>query len=175
MERLTTERYPRLLSHALVLVGDRAEAEDLVQEALIATFGKRRGFESLPQAEQYVRRAIVTKFVDRVRKSSREKELWDRASSGADVTVADHGAGVGGAVDVGAALLTLPPRQRACVALRYLDDLSIGQTAETLGLSHGAVKRYVSDGLAALNALLGTTDRVGDLEQVPVAAEGGAA
>jgi len=175
MERLTTERYGRLLAHALVLVGDRAEAEDLVQDALIATFGKRRGFESVAQAEQYVRRAIVSRFVDGVRRSSRERALWGRAADAAS-SVPDHGAAVSGALDVGVALRTLPPRVRACVALRYLEDMSIPQTAELLRLSDGAVKRYVWDGLKALNALLGTREALVDSEFLPVeAGRGGAA
>ena len=43
------------------------------------------------------------------------------------------------------------------MVLRHLDDLSVRETASLLGLSEGAVKRYVSDGVAALNAALGTT------------------
>ena len=176
VDRLTTERYPRLLSHAFMLVGNRTEAEDLVQEALIATFGKRRGFESLAEAEQYVRRAIVTKFIDKKRKSSKERELWYRAMSGSEASIADPSGSIGGALDVGQALRSLPVRQRACVALRFLDDLSVSQTAAALGLSEGAVKRYVFDGLKALNATLGTTESLESLDLAPVqAGPGGAA
>ena len=44
------------------------------------------------------------------------------------------------------------------MALRYLDGLSTRETADALGISEGAVKRYLADGIAALNALLGTSD-----------------
>jgi DNA-directed RNA polymerase specialized sigma24 family protein len=40
--------------------------------------------------------------------------------------------------------------------LRYLDHLSTHEAARALGLSEGAVKRYVSDAVAKLNGLLGT-------------------
>jgi len=68
--------------------------------------------------------------------------------------------------DVVAALQTLSARQRACVVLRHVDDLSVEQTASALGLSAGAVKRYTSDGAARLQAALGT--RVDDEDTVPV-------
>ena len=57
------------------------------------------------------------------------------------------------------ALAALSPRERACVVLRQMEDLSVVETASALGLSEGAVKRYTSDGLARLNAALGSTTR----------------
>ena len=74
---------------------------------------------------------------------------------------------------LGAALQTLPPRVRACVALRYLDELSVRETADALSLSEGAVKRYVSDGIRALNALLGTSDSAEERPTAPVKPTGG--
>ena len=46
---------------------------------------------------------------------------------------------------------------RACVVLRFLEDLSTRETAAALGLSEGTVKRYVSDGTRALAQLLDTS------------------
>ena len=69
--------------------------------------------------------------------------------------------------DVAAALAHLSERQRACVVLRHLDDLSVRDTARTLGLSEGAVKRYVSDAVAVLDGLLGTRSAPGG-ETLPV-------
>ena len=73
LEQVARERYPRLVARAMLLVASRADAEDLVQEALVTTFSSRARFESLGQAEQYVRRAIVSRFVDRTRKRGYEK------------------------------------------------------------------------------------------------------
>lgn len=173
LEELCRERAGGLVARARMLVASDAEAQDLVQEALIATFSKRRGFTNTAQAEQYVRKAIVSRFIDTHRKKSRESELWLRvvpSSSGAD-----HSAKVVSAVDIDSLLQDLPPRVRACIVLRYLEDLSISQTAARLELSEGAVKRYVSDGLAALNAALGTRASVDDPhEHVPLSyAQGG--
>ena len=169
---LAADRYPRLLGRAMLLCGNYALAEDLVQEALISTLRTRRTFESLNQAEQYVRRAIASRYVDSVRSESaarrREREAFDGA------TVPDVAGSVGAALDVASALQALPPRVRACVALRYLDGLSTAETAAALSLSDGAVKRYVSDGIRALNALLGTEESPDAPAGVVVAPKGGA-
>ena len=68
--------------------------------------------------------------------------------------------------DVQRALQALPPRERACVVLRQVEDMSIRETATALGLSEGAVKRYTADGTARLDAALGTTTT--DKESAPV-------
>jgi RNA polymerase sigma factor (sigma-70 family) len=54
-----------------------------------------------------------------------------------------------------AALKTLPRGQRTVVVLRYYADLSVAETAATLGVSEGTVKSQTSAGLAALRAQLG--------------------
>jgi RNA polymerase sigma factor (sigma-70 family) len=54
-----------------------------------------------------------------------------------------------------AQLLTLPPRQRAAIVLRYYVDLSEAQTAEVMGCSVGAVKSQVSTGLGRLRDRMG--------------------
>ncbi|NYI40879.1 sigma factor-like helix-turn-helix DNA-binding protein [Demequina lutea] len=50
------------------------------------------------------------------------------------------------------AILALPPRERACIVLRYLEDKPVGAIASELGLATGTVKRYLSDAVAALRA-----------------------
>ena len=166
LEQVARECYPRLVARALLLTRSRPDAEDLVQDALVATFGGRARFGTAAQAEQYVRRAIVTRWVDRVRRSSRERDVLDRV--GHDPTLGPAAAVSSGATDlpgeVERALGMLSPRQRACVVLRHLEDLSVRETAALLGLSEGSVKRYVADGPATLTQVLGA--RIG--ERAPV-------
>ncbi|WP_242423987.1 sigma factor-like helix-turn-helix DNA-binding protein [Frankia sp. EI5c] len=60
------------------------------------------------------------------------------------------------AVDLRAALMSLPVRKRACVVLRYAFDLSEAETARVLGVSIGTVKSQTSKAVAELERLLGT-------------------
>ncbi|MEZ0446381.1 RNA polymerase sigma factor [Cellulomonas sp. ICMP 17802] len=165
LERVVAERYARLVARAMLLVRSRADAEDLVQDALVSSFGGRARFRSVEQAEQYVRRAIVSRFIDRARHDTVEHAALERASA-REVVVVDEPAERGLPDELRAALSRLSPRQRACVVLRHLDDLSVRETATLLGLSEGAVKRYVADGVGTLNALLGTTSTTSDGEPV---------
>jgi RNA polymerase sigma factor (sigma-70 family) len=53
-----------------------------------------------------------------------------------------------------AALSGLSPRQRACVVLRYYQDLPVAQVASALGVAEGTVKRYLSEAMTRLAARL---------------------
>lgn len=156
LDALVEQRYGALVARATLVSGSRAEALDLVHDALVATFSAKARFGSVAEAEQYVCRAIMTRFVDGTRRRGREHHAVARLAARTDGTRSDPDPDVLGA-DVVAALAELSPRERACVLLRHLDDLSVRDTAQLLGLSEGAVKRYVSDGLARLNTRLGTT------------------
>ena len=117
-----------------------------MQDALVSTFGGRARFRSVEQAEQYVRRAIVSRFIDGTRHDSVEHAALERALARVPTAVEDR-ADAGASRRARAALARLSPRQRACVVLRHVDDLSVRETATLLGLSEGAVKRYVADGV----------------------------
>ncbi|UZN03350.1 RNA polymerase sigma factor [Cellulomonas sp. S1-8] len=165
LDRLVDERYSGLVAYATVLSGDRSTAPDLVHDALVSTFTARATFGSVPQAEAYVRRAIVSRFVDRSRRGGRERTAVVRLAHATPESVELRSDLLD--ADVAAALGSLSAQQRACVVLRHLDDLSVRDTARLLGISEGAVKRYVSDGVATLNLLLGTSSPPGD-ETSPV-------
>lgn len=155
LQALVEERYGALIARATLVTGNRADAVDLVHDALVATFGAGVRFTAVPQAEQYVCRAITSRSVDRARRGIRERRAVRRLQAMTPAAVVDPDPDVLGA-DVVAALAELAPRERACVLLRHLDDLSVHETAQALGLSEGAVKRYTADGITRLNARLGT-------------------
>ena len=157
-ERVATElvetRYGALVGYATMLTGSRPDAEDIVHDALIAVFGKRRSLPNVGAAEGYVRRAIANKFLDKARKGGRERLALRRVAAEPEVTVpGPEGLAVDrSSIDQAMALLT--PQERACVAMRYMDQLSTREVAVALGISEGSVKRYVYDGVRKLSAAI---------------------
>ncbi len=155
LETLVEERGPALFGYAYVLTGDKARAEDLVQDALIRTFQRGRGDLGLNSAHAYVKRAISAAFVDSGRRLRARPQI---SNVEADAPVPDHADNVVLALSLHASILTLPPRERACVVLRYLEDMNVAAIAAELGLATGSVKRYLSDGVGRLRALHGVFD-----------------
>lgn len=152
LDRVVRERGPALARYAYLLTGDAREAEDLVQDALVKTFGRGRAMRETAAAESYVRRAILTTFLDGYRRRRRwagVRHLLARGEQheGPEGATSDR-------VDVQAALGTLSPRERACLVLRFYDDLTVPQIAARLDVSDGAVKRYLSDGARRMEAVL---------------------
>jgi RNA polymerase sigma factor (sigma-70 family) len=155
--RLVAERGDALVRYAAFVSGSAQDAPDLVQDALVKTFGRLRNGFSMDSAEAYVRRAIVTLQIDRARRSGRWRRIAhlgvdpDAASSPAETTDAR--------LDVYDELRKLSPRERACLVLRYYEDLTVDDIARTLELSPGTVKRYLSDGLGKMASSLGSDAR----------------
>jgi len=166
LEELMRERAPRLLGYAVMLTGSPTEAEDLLHDAIIKTFGTGRSFGHVNAAEQYVRRAIQTTYIDR----HRSRQALARAL-GRTRDPDPHVTDVDGGLDVQAALLQLPPRERVCVLMRFYDDLTVPQIARQLGIADGTVKRYLHHAAAKLVTLLDVEPAwLTDIETVPVAA-----
>jgi RNA polymerase sigma factor (sigma-70 family) len=159
---LVEERGDALLRYAYFVSGSRDDAADLVQDALVKTFGRLRNGFSVASAEAYVRRAILNNYLDDGRRVTRWRkiahlqavpELTDAATAETESRI-----------DLQEELRKLTPRERACLVLRYYEDLKVDDIAETLELSSGAVKRYLSDGLSkmAISLTNSLTDSLND-------------
>lgn len=148
LETLVAERGDALVRYAYLLCGDPDDAADLVQSGLVATFGRLRNGFALERAESYVRRAIASAYLDRGRRATRWRRIAHLQARPETVESASRGVDVH--LDVRAQLDTLSPRERACIILRYYDDLKVDDIADRLGISAGAVKRYLSDAQAKL-------------------------
>jgi len=120
LERVALERYPRLVAHGMLLTGSQAEAEDLVQDALVATFAGRARFVTVEQAEAYVRRAVVSRYIDHGRRRTAERRALVRVAARSDDAV-DDGVPPGLAPQVEHALASLAPasgRASSCATWR---------------------------------------------------------
>jgi RNA polymerase sigma-70 factor (sigma-E family) len=146
---------PRLRRSAYLLCGDWHTAEDLVQ----TTFG--RLFRSWPRVvradsvDAYARTVLYRAFLDLKQKDRATVALDDAPEPPSPADDADLRLAVRSALD------TLPPRARAVVVLRFWEDLTVEQTAASLGISSGTVKSQTSRAIAMLRERLGAA--VGEL------------
>jgi len=134
--------------------GDRHEAEDLLQDALVDSFARWDTIRDLGAREAFVRRILVRKATRRWRRPNRAEVI---AADLPEKVHAGHEESVAATQDFATALARLSPRQRAVVVLRYYLDLSEADIAETLGCSTGAVKTHASRALRALGVALDET------------------
>jgi RNA polymerase sigma-70 factor (sigma-E family) len=149
--RLFREHYPALRRAARAMTSDPELAEDLAQEAFVRAWKK---LDALAEDPGAVRAYLRTTLVNLIRRSFRRRMLEIRSrmlSRDPSPHVPDQAARIA----VTEAIKLLPPKQRACVVLRYLEDLSEADTASILGVSVGTVKSQTHRGLARLEQILG--------------------
>jgi len=150
---LVRQRGRQLTGYAYLLTGDVAAAQDLVQDALIRVFLRTRAGFTPEVAEAYVRRSIMGLYVDSFRRRRRWALLRRMVATVDDgeepeLSAADR-------IDLRATLATLAPQERACVVLRFYEDMTIADIADQMQLAPGTVKRYLSNAIHKLQARLG--------------------
>lgn len=130
---------------ALLLSGDLAKAEDTVQTALTRLYlaWPRVRPETL---EAYARRCVVNAAMDDRRSLFRRREQVRAQLPDVAVVEARHG----DETAIVALLATLPAGMRAAVVLRYVEGLSVAETADAMGCSEGTVKSQSARGLERL-------------------------
>lgn len=153
-EAFVREQRSRLLATAVHLTGDAHLAEDLVQTTLVRLYLAWARARTLSTAA-YARRILVNSFVDHrrrpwVRREHSAESLPDRGQAAASERPDDG---------LLAALADLPPRMRAAVVLRHVEDLSVEEVADALGCSRGTVKSQTSRGLEKLRTALPHLER----------------
>lgn len=146
--RLVAERGASLQRYAYLLCGNADDAADLVQDALVKTFGRLRNGFTVASAEAYVRKAVLNTYLD----GGRRRTLWRRIAHLTAVPEEQESAdpATDARIDLLGQLRSLAPRERACIVLRYYEDLKVDDVAAELEISPGAVKRYLSDALGKL-------------------------
>ena len=142
---------PEGIRLAFLLTGDRALAEDLVQEAFARLVGRLRHLRERPAFGAYLRRTIVNLVTSHFRRRRVERAYLERVAGRREVETNPNSE-----LDekMHEALLGLPKRQRAAIVLRFYEDLSDVQTAEILRCSAGTVRSLVSRGMETLRSKL---------------------
>ena len=141
-----------LLRTAYLVAWDLTEAEDLVQECLLAVARRWPRVRRMEHPHAYARRVLVNLALDGTdRRARRRNELGHRDPAAIDAVPDAASERRLQSVDARSELLqalgSLPPRQRAVLVLRYFEDLPEAQVAAALGCSVGTVKSTASRGL----------------------------
>jgi RNA polymerase sigma-70 factor (sigma-E family) len=134
---------------AYLICGDRRRAEDATQEALLRLYRRwpkirRDGIVA------YARKVVVSATLDALRRRSSTELVGGDSYFTSEADPTDHVGRAEHRLVITQALAQLPDRQRACVVLRYFDDLSVEETADVLGCRPGTVKSQTMRALEKL-------------------------
>ena len=151
-EEFARARARQLYRSAWLLCGDRHQAEDLVQETLAKVYvaWRKRLGSRIENPAAYAQTVLVRTHISaqRKRSSTERPAAWvpDRAApeEGQDLRLT-----------LAEALARLEPLDRAMLVLRYLDDVSVEDTADCLGVSSGAMRNRSLRALQRVRPLLG--------------------
>ena len=167
----------RLWAVALRTLGDREEAADALQDALVSAYRRAGSYRGEAAVTTWLHRVVVNACLDRVRRRAArptvawpEQELPDRHDAHDSTETA---------LDVRSALARLPEHQQQALVLVDMHGLSVSEAAQVLDVAEGTVKSRCARGRAALAALLrpqGNPTAAPDVPRVspppPVAAGG---
>jgi RNA polymerase sigma-70 factor (sigma-E family) len=150
--RFTRRFLPTLLRGAYFLVRDVDLAEDVVQETMLRVFRHWDQARSAPEA--YSRQTMLNVSREHWRRVSRRPREVSHLSGVERGYDESFTRGVAWRLELADAFRALPELQREVLVLRFLFDLSVGETSEVLGVSAGTVKSSAHRGLEKLRGLL---------------------
>jgi RNA polymerase sigma-70 factor (sigma-E family) len=144
-----------LVRLAHVMLGDRAAAEDVVQEAFCGLYRRWDRLAEPEKALAYVRSSVLNGCRSALRRRSRS----DVGGVGQPLAASAESAALAGEErrQVMRSLRQLPDRQREALVLRFYLELSDAEIARQMGIRPGTVRSTTSRGLAALARALGET------------------
>jgi RNA polymerase sigma-70 factor (sigma-E family) len=150
LSELFDAHFTSLRRLAFALLGDASAADEVAQDAFVQLYATWRRLDELEHPPSYLRKIVLNLCRTRGRRArlQRSKEPLLRE----DTTAVDPDVAL--RLDVWRALEKLPHRQRACVVLKYLEDLTEADVAHLLDCSVGTVKSQLHKARAKLEASL---------------------
>ena len=133
--------YQRLLPFAVWVAPSGVDGIDVLQEAVTRTLARHPNLRGVRDPEAYLAWTVLTSWCSWARRAGREQVHSFGEPPVTDEATFD---------DVARLLDVLAPRQRACLYLRFVEDLSVGEVAARLGCSEGTVKSQTSKALRSL-------------------------
>ncbi len=142
-----------LIRLAVVMLGDRPAAEDVVQEAFCGLYRRWHALADTEKALGYVRSSVINGCRSALRRRVRvfaglAADPPGESAESAALVSEEHR-------EVLAAMRRLPDRQREALVLRYYLDLDEAEIARSMRISRGTVKSTTSRALTALGRILG--------------------
>lgn len=155
LEALYRRDYAHLVGLAHWVLGHRGLAEEIVQETFVRVLENPPRLTDQSKIGAYMRSAVLNRCRSRIRRLLLERKHHGSHNPGyIEAEHPDQG--------IRDAVVELPMRQRQCVVLRFYDDLTVDQIAETLDISSGSVKTHLHRGLKTLANVLGGPEPKGE-------------
>lgn len=155
-EEFAVARTPQLYRAAWLMCGDAHRAEDLVQETLAKVYVRwhRRLGPPIEHPVAYAHTTLARTYISAQRRRSNHETPSEHLPE-----TTDHSGDAATGIALREALDELAPMDRAVLVLRYLEDVSVADTADALGVSPGAVRNRTIRALDRLRAVLGPSLR----------------
>lgn len=139
----------------MALLGSRSEAEDALQETLVAALDGLDGFRGDGSLRAWLLSIARRRCARRLESRSRERELEQRLEAPrADLSAEEQSL----ARQARARLADVRPSEREALVLRFDAGLSFREVAEACGIDEAAARKRVSRGLSRLRSLMGEDD-----------------
>ena len=146
LEMFASSQHGRVVGLLTLHVGDRHVAHELAQEAMVRLCQHWHRVKDMDEPQAWLTTVALNLATSRFRRRAAERRAVTRSGPAAQVVEPD----TAGALTVRQALQSLPPRQRTVLVLRFLEDLSVMETARLMNCAEGTVKSLTSKGVAAL-------------------------
>jgi RNA polymerase sigma-70 factor (sigma-E family) len=154
-EEFVAARLGALVRYATVVTWDPHLAEDITQNVLVVVQARWSRIGGLEAPERYVKRMVLNEFLSWRRRRAARLVPLSRESLDAVMPPAPDPTAPRDERDAMLRLIaTLPPRQRAVIALRFYEDMSVDQIADLMGCRAVTVRTHLSRALAALRVAL---------------------
>lgn len=137
------EIYPRLVRTLMLACSDRELSADIAQEALAKAYARWDKVNELDLPAAWVRKVAMNTLKDEFRKQSRRTSNNRETVDLSTLEAIEKCMPTPLAVDFAHALKELPPQQRIAATLKYVDDCSTRDIADTMGISEGSVKTHL--------------------------------
>lgn len=148
LEQLVRLYYGKIYNYIFYRVMDKSHAEDLTQDVFVKLTRSIHAYLPTVSFTAYLYRIAHNTVVDHYRTTREEEDLSET------VPAPDAYSGIEAKVDVQTMLLRLPPQQRECILLYYIQELTFREISQVLNIPIPTAKSRVQRGLAACKKMM---------------------